>query len=75
MVAFAALVVFQEDSRKEERHTVQVDRQSWLGKEIDQQAVGEVVLGDKQGPVHELYTNQVSSHECNSTLIRETALL
>ena len=54
VVALAALVVFQEDSRKEERHTVQVDRQSWLGKEIDQQAVGEVVLGDKQGPVNEL---------------------
>ena len=31
-----ALVVFQEDSRKEERHTVQVGRRSWLGKETDQ---------------------------------------
>ena len=26
--------------------------------EFDQQAVDEVVLGDKQGPVNELYTNQ-----------------
>ena len=34
--------------------------------ELDQQAVGKVVLGDRQGPVNELYTNRVNSHECNS---------